>query len=44
MEDFIDFVGGPPPLGNISFLFCSTYLKKERGKVVKFRSGSVHGG
>lgn len=27
MEDFIVFVGGPSPLGDISFLFCSAYLK-----------------
>lgn len=34
MEDFIDFVGGPPPLGDISFLFCSTYLRQKRERVV----------
>lgn len=33
MEDFIDFVGGPPPLGDISFLFCSTYLIEESERV-----------
>lgn len=28
MEDFIDFVGGPPPGGDTSFLFCSTCSKR----------------
>lgn len=28
MEDFIDFVGGPPLGGDISFLFSSTCWKK----------------
>lgn len=46
MEDFIDFVGGPPPLGDISFLFCSTYFEvreKEWRDIIVSASAGVDG-